>query len=541
MNYRPSRSTLFVIILLLILLALLSAALMLGLMLTAGQEGPAGINEPAALAEPVTHVETAAEAPRKNVLKSALAGTWYSADADALRTELAGYLAKAEVEPRDDVIALILPHAGYAYSGGTAACGIKSLGREYRRVVVIGPTHQLPMEDMFSVPRVTHYETPLGEVALDVDFIARLLEHPLFQNVPAAHQQEHSVQIEVPLLQHKLGDFKLVPIVAGQCSYETVAKAGRILAGLVDADTLVVASSDFTHYGPRYGYTPFKEDLAAGIKKLDMGAWEFIQKLDARGLLDYRDATRATICGCVPVAVVLEALGRDVKAELLQYTTSGALANDYSNSVSYLAAALRGQWSNPSPPVSASASSALTAEDKKQLLSLVRRTIRYGLDHQRAPGPADLDLTPSPAMETPRAAFVTLKKNGQLRGCIGDIFPQRPLCKSVIRNAVYAAFGDRRFPPLQEEEYDLIKVEISALTPPSPVASPSDIRLGTDGIVLNKDGRSAVFLPQVPPEQGWDLETTLQHLSLKAGLPADAWKDGASFLVFQADIFGEEL
>jgi hypothetical protein len=481
-----------------------------------------------------------AKPAKTEVWKSTLAGTWYKADSNALRADLAGFFQKAVVKPKEDVIALILPHAGYQYSGQTAACGVKSLGRSYRRVVVIGPTHRLPMEDMFSVPRATHFETPLGRVPLDVEFAEKLLKYPLFQNVPAAYQQEHSVQIEVPLLQYKLGDFKLVLIVAGQCSYDAIAKAGRILASLIDADTLVVASSDFTHYGPQYQYVPFKENIPEGLKKLDMGAFEFIAKLDAKGLLGYRDGTGATICGCVPIAVLLEALGKDTKAEMIRYTTSGELTSDYSNSVSYLAAAFRGKWTNSTPPASAPGQTTLSPEDKKQLLSLVRQTIRYALDHQRAPEPADLNFAASESMKPPRAAFVTLKKNGQLRGCVGDIFPQRPLYKSVITNAIYAAFGDRRFPQLQKEEYDQLKVEISALTAPTPVASWRDIRIGVDGIVLNKDGQSAVFLPQVAPEQGWDLETTLRYLSEKAGLPADAWKEGASFLVFQADIFGEE-
>jgi AmmeMemoRadiSam system protein B/AmmeMemoRadiSam system protein A len=477
---------------------------------------------------------------KMDVLKSSLAGTWYKADPNALRADLAGFFQKAAVEPKEDIVALILPHAGYQYSGQTAACGVKSLGRSYKRIVVIGPTHYLPMEDMFSVPRATHYETPLGRVPLDVEFAEKLLTYPLFQNVPAAYQQEHSVQIEVPLLQYKLGDFKLVLIVAGQCSYDTIAKAGRILASLIDTDTLVVASSDFTHYGSQYQYVPFKENIPEGLRKLDMGAFEFIAKLDARGLLGYRDSTGATICGCVPIAVLLETLGKDAKAEVVRYTTSGELTGDYSTSVSYLAAAFRGKWTNAAPPVSPASQTTLSPEDKKQLLSLVRQTIRYALDHQRVPEPSDLSFAASESMQPPRAAFVTLKKNGQLRGCVGDIFPQRPLYKSVITNAIYAGFGDRRFPQLQKDEYDQIKVEISALTAPTPVASWRQIRIGVDGMVLNKDGHSAVFLPQVAPEQGWNLETTLQYLSEKAGLPADAWKEGASFLVFQADVFGEE-
>jgi AmmeMemoRadiSam system protein A len=159
-----------------------------------------------------------------------------------------------------------------------------------------------------------------------------------------------------------------------------------------------------------------------------------------------------------------------------------------------------------------------------------------------------------------RAAFVTLKKvpivensgfeirdssqvpqkKPQLRGCIGDIFPQRPLYKSVIANAIHAGVNDRRFYPVTKAECNDITIEISALTAPKPIASPDEIRIGIDGVVLKKDGRSAVFLPQVAPEQGWDVNQMLTRLSLKAGLGADAWKKGANFLVFQAVVFGEE-
>ena len=143
-------------------------------------------------------------------------------------------------------------------------------------------------------------------------------------------------------------------------------------------------------------------------------------------------------------------------------------------------------------------------------------------------------------MSQPRAAFVTLKKHSQLRGCIGDVFPQQPLYKSVITNAIRAGFSDTRFLPLTQDECKDITIEISALTMPQPIDSPDKIRIGVDGIVLNKDGRSALFLPQVAPEQGWNINQTLTNLSLKAGLPSDAWKEGAEFLVFQAVVFGED-
>jgi AmmeMemoRadiSam system protein A len=143
-------------------------------------------------------------------------------------------------------------------------------------------------------------------------------------------------------------------------------------------------------------------------------------------------------------------------------------------------------------------------------------------------------------MKQTRAAFVTLKQNSQLRGCIGEIFPRQPLYMSVISNAINAAVNDRRFPPVTKDQCDSLDIEISALTVPAPIALSDQIRIGVDGVVLRKNGYSAVFLPQVAPEQHWNLEQMLTQLSLKAGLPADAWKQGASFLVFQAEVFGED-
>ncbi|MCX5637046.1 MAG: AmmeMemoRadiSam system protein B, partial [Planctomycetota bacterium] len=454
----------------------------------------------------------------KIVLRSSIAGTWYPADANALNKQIEGLFQKAQVKPINDVIALILPHAGYQYSGQTAAMAIKSVAKEYKRIVIIGPSHRVPMEDILSVPRATHYQTPLGEVELDVEFINKLLRYPLFQNVPDAQEYEHSVQIQVPLLQHRLKGFKLVPIVAGNCSQDAIIRAGNILKSLVDEGTLVVASSDFTHYGPNYGYVPFKENVPEQIKKLDMGAYEYIAKLDGKGFLEYRAKTGATICGYVPIAILLSMFSQGVKAELVNYATSGELMGDFTNSVSYLGVVFCGAWQKTSANEPQANRQELTSEDKKKLLVLARKSILYAIANRRVPEASELGVTVSDAMSVPRAAFVTLKKNAQLRGCIGDVLPQRPLFKSVILNAINAAFNDRRFPPVVAAECNDIKIEISALTVPSPIESPAKIRIGIDGVVLNKDGRSALFLPQVAPEQGWDVNEMLANLSLKAGL-----------------------
>ena len=184
--------------------------------------------------------------------------------------------------------------------------------------------------------------------------------------------------------------------------------------------------------------------------------------------------------------------------------------------------------------------SELTAADKKVLLSLAREAIAQALKGKVPSTPEDLGVKTTPAMKRKMGGFVTLTIGGDLRGCIGEIFPRQPLADVVLDHAIDAAFNDPRFPPLTAKEFLKIRIEISALTPPTPVASYKDIEIGKHGMFIELDGRSAVFLPQVAPEQGWDLPTTLTYLSRKAGLSDDAWRDPrAKFTVFEAVVFHE--
>lgn len=486
---------------------------------------------------------THTSAQSKDVFSSTLAGRWYTADSNELKKEVRQlFEVKTDVKPAKDIIALILPHAGYQYSGRTAAMGIKSLGRQYKRIIIIGPSHYAAMADTLSIPKETVYKTPLGEVDIDTDFVKKLLGYPQFQIVDAANKNEHSTQIEVPLLQFAHKDFKIVLIVAGRLSQEAILQAASILNSLIDKDTLVIASSDFVHYGPNYGYVPFTEDISEQLKKIDMGAYKYIEQLDSSAFLQYVNETGATICGEIPIAILLSMVDKSTKVHLINYTTSGQITGDFTNSVSYLAVSFCGQWlpsAKPAEPqpTTPKDESGLTQEDKKILLELARKSIVHFLDNHQLPDIPDENL--SSRLKVSRAAFVTLNVNHQLRGCIGDIFPRQPLYKSVIANAVNAAVNDRRFYPVSSNELKDITIEISALTVPKSIDSYEQIRVGTDGVVLQKDGYSAVFLPQVAPEQKWDREQMLEHLSRKAGLPADAWKQGASFLTFQADVFGE--
>jgi AmmeMemoRadiSam system protein A len=507
--------------------------------------------------------------------KSTLDGNWYPAERAELTKQLAGLYKDADAAEMKDVIALIQPHAGFQYSGKTAFCGLKSLWRSYRRIVILGPSHTVRMTNIFSVPKYDSFETPLGKVSMDVDFIEKLLKHPIFKDSPEALTREHSVQIQVPLLQYALQarsselgtrsaepgarpathsassgqandqrlttvDFpKIVFIIAGQCSMDSVKDAATILRGLMDDDTLLLISSDFTHFGDNYEYFPFRDDVPAKLKELDFGAYEMIRKKDADGFAKYIGKTGATICGYVPIETLLAMLPENASAVKIAYTTSGEIMKDYSSSVSYFSIAFSGKWGERKAPEEKKMSGLLSEEDKNTLLALARKTIVFYLDKGKIPEPSDLNIQLTAGVKEKRSCFVTLKENGELRGCIGEIFPSQPLYKSVIAHAVASAFRDPRFEAVSKSEVGKLSIEISALTPPKEVASYKDIKIGTDGMVLKKSMRSAVFLPQVATEQGWNLEQTLSALSRKAGLPENAWKEGASYLTFQAEVFGE--
>jgi AmmeMemoRadiSam system protein A/AmmeMemoRadiSam system protein B len=401
------------------------------------------------------------------------------------------------------------------------------------------------------VPDVTHFSTPLGEVPLDREFIHALVKNKFVVRNSPYHDFEHSVQIQLPLLQYTLEKFTLVPIIVGQTDRKTIAEAAAALLALVDDSTLVIASSDFTHYGKDYGYVPFTDDIPESLSKLDMGAFDLIKKKDPAGFLDYCDKTGDTICGKYPVAILLSMLPAGSEVSLLNYTTSGKITGSYTASVSYISASVTGSWGGRPAAAAAktpdaakspdSAQSELSDQDKKDLLKLARKTLELYLKTKKIPSAEDTGVKITPAMKKVMGAFVTLHDSrGELRGCIGEIRPSRPLFEAVMAHAVNAGVRDYRFSPVTPDELASLDFEISALTPPAPVASYKDIVIGRHGMTLSKDGRSAVFLPQVAPEQGWTLEETLKHLSVKAGLRPDDWKDGAFFTVFEAIVFGEK-
>jgi hypothetical protein len=476
----------------------------------------------------------------ERIRPSALAGTWYPADPQ----ELAGYVDRLLNAVESDttemrVRALVAPHAGYRYSGATAAKVIARVrDHEYKRVMALAPTHRSGFRGL-SIAEVDAYETPLGAVPLDGPAIAELRKSNLVSSDPIAHVREHAIEIELPLLQRALRPgWRLVPVLVGQMEEGDYKAAADLLRPLADETTLIVVSSDFTHFGPRFGYVPFalNAETPAKIRALDDGAIDRILAGDAAGFLDYQASTGITICGYRPLAVLLNLLPDNARIQRIAYATSGELTGDWGNSVSYVGLLV----TSPAPFSNNGVEEADNARgiDTADLARLhrlavlgVEEAVLGRSDARSADIREIVDGLPE-RLKANSGAFVTLKRGGQLRGCIGYIQPRKPLFQAVLENGFNAARNDWRFMPVRPDELGDIEVEVSVLSVPESIDSLDQFLVGEQGVILDKDGHQAVFLPEVATEQGWTKDDTLSHLAQKAGLPPDGWREGASFQVF---------
>lgn len=476
---------------------------------------------------------------------SPFAGTWYPSNKQFLLLQIDKYLSNVKSQNLDKVIALILPHAGYAFSAQTAAYGVKEIiGKKYSRIIIIGTSHYAQLPNQFTVSDVKYYTTPLGKVEVDTDFAAKLKKLPEYCELGYnIHYREHSIQLIIPLLQSSLTNFKIVPIILGSLNDITLKKLAGELSPMLNNETLIIISSDFTHYGVNYDYLPFPadENTESKLKDMDMEAVKSILNLNYIEFNNFVDKTDDTICGKYCIDLLLLMLPKDSKSYLLNYSTSGKTTENFSNSVSYFSLAFTGEWKNNIPDKVTTEKNSntvkeLTEKDKTELLTAAKKSVEYFLNNGKIPSSENLGLKISDPMKEERGVFVTITENGELRGCIGNIYAVFPLYEAVIKLAISSAFNDHRFYPVTESELPFLDYEISVLTIPEKINSYKNIILGKDGIILEKDGHTAVFLPQVATEQGWNLEETLTHLSRKATLPSDAWKE-ATFMVFQAEKF----
>ncbi len=477
------------------------------------------------------------------VRPSVLAGSWYPSDPEELRVLVTQYIETAGAAPDSSLLALISPHAGYAYSGPTAGEGFARLPEgKFSRVVILAPSHHVRLSGA-SIGLFDFYETPLGRIPVDRQACEKLLENPLFSTVRRAHLQEHSIEIELPFLQVVMKDFSIVPVLIGDISREQRAELAAVLAPLYDTHTLLIASSDFTHYGSRFNYVPFQassvEDLRAKLQELDFEAADLISQRDLEGFDDFLERTKDTICGRNAIGVLLELLPHDAVGAKFSYHTSLDRAPDTRNSVSYLSIGFSSSHMKGSFPMEAP-TSFLSENDQRALVRLARDVVFCRLEGRAAPDMDEFAAQMSDDVQKNVGVFVTLTINGHLRGCIGYIEGLKPMIRAVADNALSAAFRDPRFPPVSLSEWDDLCFKLSVLTPLEEVQDISEIEVGRHGLVLLAEGRRGVFLPEVPVEQGWDLETYLRELGRKAGLDRDAWKR-AQLQKFESIVFGDEL
>jgi len=442
------------------------------------------------------------ETSEKKVRKSVIAGSWYPGSKDDLSKMLDGFFGNAEKEDLGEIKAVIAPHAGYIYSGQVAAFSFKQIeGKDYNKVIILAPTHHYPFNGA-SIANYTHYETPLGEVRISPLSKDLMKESQLISSIPAAHSKEHSAEIEIPFLQKALKNFEIVPIIIGRMSREEIDEFSDLIIRHLDEKTLIVTSTDLSHYHP------YDEAVS-----MDTSC---INSIIA---LDIKKAEGCEMCGYFPVLITMRIAEKlNWSTKLLKYANSGDVTGDRSGVVGYTAIAFYKRKNNPH--------NELNEEQKKYLLKLARDTVELYVKEGKKLEPETDDLE----LKKNKGVFVTLEKGGQLRGCIGHIQPIQSLYLDVRDNAINAAVHDPRFSPVGKDELDKIEIEVSVLTTPEliEVNSPEEylekIQASIDGIIIDYKGRGATYLPQVW-EMLPDKEEFLSHLCEKAFLPGDCWKE----------------
>jgi AmmeMemoRadiSam system protein B/AmmeMemoRadiSam system protein A len=505
-----------------------------------------------------------ATTPAGTVRLPALAGSWYPGSPALLLATARSLMRQASAAPMPygRPVALAVPHAAWAYSGTVAAAAFRILTPgSFARVVVMGPSHHVPFTG-YALEDAAAYRTPLGEIPLDRAALRDLETPGLARVVPGATGPEHAVEIELPFLQAALGPFTLVPILAGRVDAAAEKAFAEKLARLDDGKTLFVFSSDLTHYGPRFDYMPFGPTAGARakIRELDDSAIGLLTRLDAEGWRSFVREKKATICGEAGLVTMLELLRRIVpsaKATLLAHWASGEMPGvrddssvDYASLAFTREGGAAGEAMNAPPRIAAVAADAPPVADAvgRALVRVARGALDADLRGDTAPLDTALrELAAGRASFPLQAVFVTLKRKdpaaiarlGDLRGCIGQVVPTYPLDLAVVRSALEAALDDPRFPGVEAQELPGLAVEVTVLSPIVPIGSWKEIRIGTHGIVLEKRGHRALFLPQIASEQGWTLEETLDALAQKAGLSRGEWRSGATFSVFAGQVFHE--
>jgi hypothetical protein len=475
-------------------------------------------------------VKMISDSEEKNIRQPAVAGRFYSDAGDLLLDEVRNFFGRSKppVRPGDLPRAIIVPHAGYVFSGSVAASGFSQIpgNAVYERVFVLASSHQMHFPGA-SVYCSGDYLTPLGVVEVDKETGRELTErNSLFNCREEPHRNEHSLEVELPFLQERLKEgFKLVPIILGTRKPEECSSLAKTLSQYFVPGNLFVVSSDFSHY-PEY-HDAVVTDRITSDAIMTGSPGQLLKVLEEHkgrsipGLV-------TPLCGWTSVLTLLYVLEKEnVQYEWVDYRNSGDQPQygEHSRVVGYSAIVV---FDTPEPGYS------LTLGEKDILLKIAEESIKDAVIPRKA-GPLET-VSQSGVLDKPAGAFVSIYIKGSLRGCIGSFQSESPL-REVVRRAAASAAGDRRFKPPGQEELDDLTIEISVLTPLRRISSKDEIQVGKHGILIRKGMHSGTFLPQVSSKYGWSVDEFLGRCSRdKAGLGWDGWKN-AELYTFEAIVF----
>jgi len=463
----------------------------------------------------------------KNIRPAAVSGQFYPSDPEELQNDIKNYFREARPAVKiKNVRALIAPHAGYIYSGPVAAYDYQELaGRDIKRVILIGNSHRAYFPG-WAVDDHATWQTPLGEIKIDAEGAGKIIgadpANIYFNGEP--HRAEHALEVQLPFLQTVLkNDFKIIPILFGNSGGDGYKILAAALEQNLRDDDLIVASSDMSHY---LGYRE-----AAAIDKTTLK--EIMAKKMPGG--------DNVLCGIDAVKTLVQiSLDLNWQVDLLKYANSGDTAGDKTAVVGYgsiiFSGGIKADPGRKGEKSSKKENDGLNKSQQATLKKIAKMSVETYVKTRKKP----LLSVSDSRLEAVEGAFVTLKNNGQLRGCIGNIIGFQPLWQTVRDMAIAASTEDNRFIPVQESEFSGLDYEISVLSQPRLIKKWQDIKLGAEGVIVKNEGRTGVFLPQVAGETNWSLEEFLAHLCAdKAGLPADSYKSdpGTELYTFTAQVF----
>lgn len=452
------------------------------------------------------------------------AGRFYSSDRETLKKDLEGLFASCRKPGTNDrVRAIIAPHAGYVFSGKTAAAAFSAIPENatYDNIFIIGSSHVTAF-DGASVYNTGDFITPLGTMKVNREIAARLKENRVFSNPVTPHAKEHSIEVQLPFIQYHLKNVPpIVPVIIGTDEEATIKKISSALEPWFTSDNLFIISSDFSHY-PSYSDARIADRAIA--EAIITGKPSFFLTAIEKNAFKRVPGLVTSMCGWTSgLTLMYLAEGKgNLKYDLVDYTNSGdSPYGGKDEVVGYNAITLTEK------PSGNEVSLSLTGEEIQQLFSIAHNSIKSKLEHTV---PETVKPVSSRLAE-PFGVFVTLRIDGELRGCIGRFVSEEPLYKVVQESAISSAFGDPRFDPVTRNDYHKLQFEITVLGPLKRINDISEIVLGRHGIYIKKDLRSGTMLPQVATENGWTKEQFLGYTARdKAGIGWDGWKNAELYI-----------